>query len=103
MIVYIPFYNSDMTEGRGPMLPKPFGFVSRSQATEYIDSQPGIMGRKGPWSNSTGGDWEVKDFKILKSSEEALRTEADIERHKLIKQLGPDNCRLLGIDYHREG
>lgn len=66
--VYLIYRNSDMTEGRGPMIlnNKPSGFFNLQDANDYIDQQPGVMGLRSKWSEvKSGGDWEVRPVEII--------------------------------------
>lgn len=62
--VYMAMRNSDMTEGRGPMV-QGLCFDSIELANTYIDRQPGVMGRLGKWSKETYGDWYVNKIEVL--------------------------------------
>lgn len=93
--VFIPFYNSDMTEGRGSMIPKPFGFSHRKDAEDYIDKQSGIMGRKAKWSMQPYGDWEIRVFAICDSLEEVEKTEESVEFNKLMSKLTDREKEIL--------
>jgi hypothetical protein len=59
MEIYLVFRNSDMTEGRGPMI-FDSAFLSKKKAEEYVDEKPGVMGRKMKWSERKYGDWEIR-------------------------------------------
>lgn len=67
MKVYMTYRNVDMTEGRGPMVPA-LCFLQRAHADEYIDAQPGVMGRRAKWSAEQHGDWSVKEVEVLEHS-----------------------------------
>lgn len=72
IVIYQTYRNSDMTEGRGPMIPDR-AFLKREDAEKYIDDKPGIMGRKCsyensipiPWSKSKSGDWEIRKIQVF--------------------------------------
>lgn len=64
MKVYITRRNADMTEGRGPMIMDKV-FDTYEKAEIYINSQPGVMGRKGNWtSGKDGSDWDIKEATV---------------------------------------
>jgi hypothetical protein len=67
MKVYLTRRNSDMTEGRGPMVNDKC-FINRELAAEHIDNKPGVMGRAGKWSEQEHGDWQVQEIDVLKFS-----------------------------------
>lgn len=71
MIVYLIFKNSDMTEGRGPMVLSKI-MHDQCEAIAFALQQPGVMGIKGrqntcnkkvsyyvPGTLLVEGDWEV--------------------------------------------
>lgn len=65
-IVYATYRNSDMTEGRGPMVMDKV-FIDEKDATDYINQQDGVMGRKPDhgWQNANMGDWQVRPLTVL--------------------------------------
>ena len=76
MKIYMTQRNSDMTEGRGPMVNDKC-FLHREHAVAYIDTQEGIMGFKKKWSAQEFGDWRVVDVEVV---------EHDVVDHERIKQ-----------------
>jgi len=60
MRIYLVFRNSDMTEGRGPMV-FDSAFIKKENANNYVDTKPGVMGRKVKWSEERYGDWVVEE------------------------------------------
>lgn len=65
--IYLTQRNSDMTEGRGPMV-NDAAFADEQDAKDYIDKQTGIMGRSpqsGKWSTEKYGDWRVVPVKVF--------------------------------------
>ena len=67
MKVYMTKRNSDMTEGRGTMIDD-LCFTKREYAEQYIDVQPGIMGREMKWSEENYGDWIIEEIEVLECS-----------------------------------
>jgi len=63
MKVYLVYKNSDMTEGRGPMIFDSV-FLDKEKAENYIDGKLGVMGCKAIWSKEKYGDWEVREVEI---------------------------------------
>jgi len=91
-VVYQTMRNSDMTEGRGAMVPD-LCFSSRALAAEYIDQQPGVMGRVAKWSQDNFGDWMIVAIEVLNtvpSSEEKIR-------RKALSKLTAEEKRVLGL------
>jgi hypothetical protein len=43
-------------------------FFHKKHAADYIDSRPGVMGRKGKWSEGENGDWTMKPVNVLEHS-----------------------------------
>jgi hypothetical protein len=98
MHIYIPFYNSDMTEGRGPMVPKRFAFTTLAEAIKYINSQLGVMGRKpagGSWGNE--GDWAIQEFPVIELAQSVKEAEDAQLRQKVLSRLNADEKRVLGL------
>lgn len=66
--VFGTYKNSDMTEGKGPMVLDKV-FFEEADANSYILEQSGVMGRKPEhglgWQRM--GDWEVKPIVVLES------------------------------------
>jgi hypothetical protein len=97
MIIYLTYRNADMTEGRGPMVVDK-AFLHKEDANNYIDDQPGCMGRRAKWSNAKYGDWEVKEILV---HEGPFDVEADKKRKaidKLKATLNAEELKLLGIE-----
>lgn len=95
MKVYMTRSNADMTEGRGPMIPS-LAFLHRAHAEEYIDQQPGVMGRKGKWSQDKYGDWDIVELNVLETPynhTEALKQRA---LDKLFRNLSKEEAAILG-------
>lgn len=83
MQVWATWRNSDMTEGKGPMVMDKV-FMEEKDAHEYIDAQQGVFGRTAEhgWQNSDMGDWSVKPLYIM----EHLQDGADYERQQLLER-----------------
>ncbi len=62
--IYLVFKNSDLTEGRGPMVFHS-AWKDKSEAIKFMDRQPGVMGRRGVWSEQKYGDWECRETDLL--------------------------------------
>lgn len=96
MEIYQTYYNADMTEGRGPMLPGP-AFMSRQHADEYIDAQSGVMGRKEKWSVNKYGDWKVKSIEVHEHSLIAGAKERERIKIEALKKLSALEREALGL------
>jgi hypothetical protein len=59
MEIWQTYRNADDIEGRGPMVPDR-AFLHEHHAAEYIDTQPGLMGRRRQWSKESNGDWRMR-------------------------------------------
>ena len=90
--VYMTRRNYDMTEGRGGMV-NDLCFSTYELAAEYIDEQPGIMGRRAKWSTEKHGDWEIQTIEVLSN----LVTPEDREREKALAKLTEKERKLLGL------
>lgn len=61
--VFIVMKNADMNEGRGPNIIDSVWFF-RERASEYIDIQPGVQGRRCKWSEEKFGDWYIVEHTV---------------------------------------
>jgi len=61
MIIFGVYKNSDMTEGRGPMVLDKL-FANENDAIKYRESQLGVMGR--PLHLQDSGDWCIKTLEV---------------------------------------
>lgn len=64
--VYAVYRNSDMTEGRGPMVLDKL-FLYEDDAWNYANQQLGVMGykpRDGNWRNEEYGEWRVSTLEV---------------------------------------
>jgi hypothetical protein len=92
MEVFGVYRNSDMTEGRGPMVLDGI-YESEAAACEYAGNQPGVMGLRGP---NTG--WEVRRLKIITNEDLEQERRDENERAAVLARLSPRERRLLGIE-----
>lgn len=95
-VIYQTMYNSDMTEGRGPMVAGP-AFYHKTHANEYIDAQPGVMGRKVKWSEQEYGDWIVREVHVHKVSLVAAKALLAQAKEAALAKLTPDERAILGL------
>lgn len=85
---------SDMTEGRGHMI-NDLAFTKWQDAADYINSQPGVMGRRRTWTDETWGcDWDILTIDVMDGP---FDIEADA-RAKALSKLTPDERKLLGLE-----
>lgn len=96
MKIYQTYYNADMTEGRGPMVPGP-AFLHRQHAVEYVDAQPGVMGRRAKWSLEKYGDWEVRDIEVHEHSLIDAAKERERIKAAALKKLSAVEREALGL------
>lgn len=92
MKIYITQYNSDMTEGRGPMANGP-AFLSLKDANDFIDDQPGVMGRRSKWSKEKYGDWCVIELEVHEGPFDKLAA----AKKKALTKLTEEDRRALGL------
>ena len=84
--VFLAQRNSDMTEGRGPMVTIA-AFTTEKDATLAAKGQ-GVMGV---------GDGEVRSLKVYGSFSEYLTDKNDALRVQALKKLTPEEKRALGL------
>jgi hypothetical protein len=97
--IWVPFYNADSTEGRGPMVPKSFGFDAEIEALNYINTQPGIMGRRAPgghWSQHMN-DWVIRPIQVLSSASEVMDVERENLKNQALNKLTQAEREALGL------
>jgi len=90
--VYCVYKNADMIEGRGPMLLDSI-WASRALAEDYMDCQPGVMGRQERWSKSTSHDWEVRVFRVRYEKHDPIK----IIREGALAKLSVEEKGALGL------
>ncbi len=96
-MVYAIFKNSDTTEGRGPMVLDSI-FANRTAAVEYADAQPGIMGRRGKWSEEKYGDWEIREMPLFSLAEQKNAAVIAEQKARALSKLTPFERKLLGLE-----
>jgi hypothetical protein len=92
MKIYMTKRNSDPIEGKGPMV-NDKAFLYKEHAEAYIDTQPGIMGRKAKWSQEKYGDWTIVEIEIV---------EHDVVEHDRIKKEMKEKALAKLTDEERE-
>lgn len=96
--VYVVMRNSEMTEGRGPMVFHSL-WSTKEVADHFIDEQPGVMGRKQKWSQQKYGDWTVTPMPVYEFLEE-YETEKKLEiREQALKKLSHAEKVALGLNF----
>ena len=99
MEVFCVMRNADFTEGRGPMRLDRI-FLNRDDAVDYMDSQPGVMGRRAKWSEEkVGGDWRLEP-KIVHEGKWAKEEADKEETRKLLNRLSPRERELLASHFY---
>ena len=94
--VYGAYYNADMTEGRGPMKLKHL-FANEQDAKDYIDMQPGVMGRRNKWSEEKYGDWKVEKLMVVIQLRFLKDIEEVVDRDKALSKLTKRDKEVLGL------
>ena len=84
--IYVVRQNADLTEGRGPMMPKAY-FASQDDASEFALTLPGVMGTRqgvdvGAIHVHESLD-EHPDWTIEKIRQTALEKLTDLEKQAL--------------------
>ena len=96
--VWVVKCNSDMTEGRGPMLLDSVWADNREEVAAYIDGQPGCMGRMEKWSEKSYGDWTMERVPVFESVDRKHENKMAALREKVISRLNDEELEALGIE-----
>jgi hypothetical protein len=96
MKIYQTYRNSDDIEGRGPMVPD-LAFLHKAHAERYIDEQPGIMGRKGKWSQQEYGDWEIIEVNVIENEFDPAEYKLIKLRERALSKLSEEEKKALGL------
>jgi hypothetical protein len=84
---------SDMTEGRGHMI-NDLAFSNYKDAADYINSQPGVMGRRVKWTEEKyAGDWDIQTVNVLTGPYDPTAK----ARAAALAKLTPAERELLGL------
>ena len=68
-------------------------WASRALAEDYMDCQPGVMGRQERWSKSTSHDWEVRAFRVRYEKHDPIK----IIREGALAKLSVEEKGALGL------
>jgi len=98
-VVHICRQQSDLTEGRGHMIPM-VAFDDVKDAVVYINGQKGIMGRPAPltgWDHMHP-DWDVIPIEIFDDLQE-LENYRSVERirERALNKLTEEEIEALGL------
>lgn len=96
MIIWQTYYNADMTEGRGPMIPS-YAFLHREHAAAYIDAQEGVMGCRAKWSEQEYGDWRMKKIEVLECNCEESEQRKKELKNQALNKLTQEEKEILGL------
>lgn len=91
--IYILMCQTDMTEGRGPYAVHSV-WGDRKEAEKYMDSMPGVMGRKVQWSKEKCGDWVLATHKVLYVAADA---NGELRRQQAMAKLTDEDKKILGL------
>lgn len=97
MKVYATYRNRDTVEGRGGMVIDKV-FLHRKHAEDYIDEQPGIMGRKAKWSQEKYGDWTVETLEVLEYDVVEAKKRKENLREEALAKLSAEEKEVLGLE-----
>lgn len=98
--VWVVKKNADMTEGRGPMIFDSVWVDDRAKVAEYIDSQPGCMGRRVKFSEQKYGDWTMERVILYRNYRDAKQlTEEQLAqvREQALAKLSNTEKIALGL------
>ena len=94
--IFAVYRNSDMTEGRGPMIIDSL-WSDLQEAKKYIDIQPGIQGRMAKWSTMKHGDWYIEELKVYNTSDQKNKEDNEIIRVRALNKLTDKERKVLGL------
>ena len=95
--VYILRYNSDSTEGRGPMVIHSV-WGNRDECIKFMDKQSGVQGRKQKWSEPhSGGDWDMIEHTLLWEEKDVTEMENIQTRERALAKLSDEEKKVLGL------
>lgn len=96
MIIWQTYYNADMTEGRGPMIPS-YAFLHREHAAAYIDAQEGVMGYRAKWTEQEYGDWRMKKIEVLECNYDESEQRKKELKNQALNKLTQEEKEILGL------
>lgn len=98
MTVWATYHNSDMTEGRGPMVLDKV-FTQEEDAHAYTMTQDGVMGRNPKDFGNTSwegiGDWKVEPIHVLDGLDDALAYDEERNLRKAYQKLTADELAAI--------
>lgn len=96
--VYIVKRNADTNEGRGPMVVDSIWTDDHDEVAKYIDSKPGVQGRRMKWSRESHGDWTMTRVELKTSYAEVQDEMQETLRLEALNKLSDEEIRALGLD-----
>ena len=98
-VVFAVRENSDMTEGRGPMVTVAL-IGSEDEAWKLADTRSGPMGSKpksGTWRTEKFGDVTVEAMTVYKTAEQVNEKAIREDKQRALNKLTPRERVLLGL------
>ena len=88
-----------MTEGRGPSVLDSI-WDNRIEAERFMDEQPGVMGRPGPWSDKkVGRDWYIEEVTVFSNAKDKVDEEQKKLIRKALRKLTEEEIDALNITH----
>ena len=97
--IYLVKKNSDMTEGRGPMVVEA-AYEDEEAAWAHANEHAGVMGRKprgGDWRQCGISDWTVEALKVITGGVEVVKQRSR-RRRELLEERERIDAELRGLE-----
>ena len=96
--------NSDMTEGRGPMISTGIAFTDQKDAIQFIEKQYGIMGCSGEKARASynhkffsANCHQAVEITVHSNMKSAMDSINESEKEKALSKLTSKEKELLGL------
>lgn len=96
--VWVVMKNADTNEGRGPMvLDSIWAAGAEVECRAYVNSRPGVQGRRCEWTKDAYGDWTMTRHELHSSLQEIVKAERAALRRGALAKLTPQEREALGL------
>lgn len=96
--VWVVKKQADTVEGKGgTVLDSIWEADAEEQCAAYIDTQPGIMGRREKWSEQDHGDWTMEKVPLFNTTQDKADRDRAVLRRKALLKLSDAEKEALGV------